>query len=199
MRQADLVAFREQFNRASDAVRVVSLVSPTCLVCQYGAGALRTVFDVAKDSDVTGLIAWIMKTDDLAAAEREARSLALPGVEHTWDGDRVLGDAFAATLGLQCSAWDVYLLYAPGVGWSEELPPEPTFWMHQLPSTKGARPGLLLNPKIFLEQFLRLIGRPEEATDDLALLLHAYSLSVVKTQRNSAEPTLEDVATAAAK
>ena len=196
MQQADTGTFREQFNAASESVRVVSLVSPTCLVCQYGAGTLRTVFDLGKESDVTGLVAWIpmMKTDDLEVAEREAKRLSLPHVEHVWDGEKVLGDAFAGTLGLRCAAWDVYLLYAPGVTWSQALPPEPTFWMHQLPSAKGAKPGLVLNPKVFLEQFLGLIGRPEEATDDLALLSHAYALSVVKVDRQNVEPTLEDVA-----
>lgn len=196
MQAVDIGRFRERFNDTSDSVRVVSLVSPTCLVCQYGAGALRTVFDLGKDSAVIGLVAWIpmMDADDLEAAEQEAARLDVPGVEHVWDGEKLLGDAFSTILDLQCSAWDVYLLYAPGVTWSGELPPRPTFWMHQLPSTKGAEPGLMLNPKEFLQEFLRLLGRPEEATDDLALLFHAYALAVVKAERDKAEPTLEDIA-----
>jgi hypothetical protein len=28
-------------------------------------------------------------------------------------------------------AWDVYLLFAPGIRW-EKAPPEPTSWMHRL-------------------------------------------------------------------
>ena len=29
-------------------------------------------------------------------------------------------------------AWDVYLVYKPGVKWEGPRPPRPTFWMHQL-------------------------------------------------------------------
>ncbi len=199
MQRADIERVRGRFNDRSDCVRVVSLVSPTCLVCQYGAGALRTVFDLGEDSDVIGLVGWIpmMDADDLDAAETEAARLAVPGVEHVWDGEKTLGGAFSKTLGLQSSAWDVYLLYARGVTWTGEVPPAPTFWMHQLQSSKGPTPGLLLNPKTFLEQFLGLLGRGDEATEDLALLSHACALAVVKAEREKDQPSLEDVAAAA--
>jgi hypothetical protein len=29
-------------------------------------------------------------------------------------------------------AWDVYLVYEPGIEWNGSAPPEPTFFMHQL-------------------------------------------------------------------
>ena len=196
MKPANLERFRSRFNETSESVRVVAFVSPTCLVCQYGAGALRVVFDLGQQDNVAGLVSWIpmMDADDRDVATTEAAHLDLAGVEHFWDGERELGDAFSKMLGLTCSAWDVYLLYAPGITWAGDAPPEPTFWMHQLQSARGAPAGLVLNPKSFLERYLGLLGRAGEVTDDLALLFHAYALSVVKADRDKTQPTLEDVA-----
>lgn len=198
MKTADLERFRTRFNETSESMRVVAFVSPTCLVCQYGAGALRVVFDLGEQDNVAGLVAWIpmMDVDDREAAVTEAARLDLAGIEHVWDGEKALGDAFAKTLGLRCSAWDVYMLYAPGITWEGDVPPEPTFWMHQLQSSRGAPAELVLNPKSFLERYLGLLDRAGEATDDLALLFHAYALSVVKTDRAKLQSTLEDIASA---
>jgi hypothetical protein len=62
-----------------------------------------------------------------------------------WDAERRIGDLFANTLKLTRTAWDVYLLYPPGVTWKGNEPPLPAFWMHQLPSSWGADQELRLN------------------------------------------------------
>ena len=40
----DLKGMKDWFNGASDSVRVVSLLSPTCGMCQSGHGVLKSVF-----------------------------------------------------------------------------------------------------------------------------------------------------------
>lgn len=62
-----------------------------------------------------------------------------------WDGSKEIANQFTKTLDLKTSAWDVYLVYAPGEKWSSEKPPTPTFWMHQLSEDQGANPKQCLN------------------------------------------------------
>ncbi len=50
---------------------------------------------------------------------------------HYWDGEEKLGEAFDPVLGLDQTAWDVYLLYPPDAEWKEQ-PPKPVYWIHQL-------------------------------------------------------------------
>lgn len=72
-----------------------------------------------------------------------------------WDGDGWLGDAYGRVLATPYSAWDVYLLYARGVRWTEELPPKPTYWMHQL---SGVRSAPHLDPEILKQHADQLLG-----------------------------------------
>lgn len=65
----------------------------------------------------------------------------------SWDARRAIGEAFSKTLQLKCPAWDVYLLYQPGVRWTGAVPPMPSFWMHQLQPKRGADQKLHLKPK----------------------------------------------------
>jgi len=67
------------------------------------------------------------------AAQRQARSWKDSLVDHWWDADKYLSECFQRRLGLHGPAWDLYLLYPPGLRWDDELPPIPAFWMHQIP------------------------------------------------------------------
>ena len=74
-----------------------------------------------------------------------------------WDGDRAAGNLIAKRLGLNRTAWDVYLLYAPGVKWIGDQPPMPTFWMHQLYPDTGADQRFCLNPTVLLGKVADLL------------------------------------------
>ena len=63
-----------------------------------------------------------------------------------WHTDREIGKAFEKTLDLTRTAWDVYLVYEPGITWDGELPPPPSYWMHQLTEDSGADQQYCLNP-----------------------------------------------------
>jgi hypothetical protein len=54
-------------------------------------------------------------------------------------------------------AWDVYLVYAPGVRWEGDTPPTPTFWMHQLTADTGADQRYCLDPAVLEREVARLI------------------------------------------
>lgn len=89
----------------------------------------------------------ILPTDRGITVDARAR-LSDPRVRHWWDGDRWGQTAFRDPLRLPAGtpAWDVYLVYAPGVGWRGERPPAPTFWMHQL--SKLGKKGQLHGPTL---------------------------------------------------
>ncbi len=88
-------------------------------------------------------------------------------------------------------AWDTYLLYGSGISWTEEEPPKPTFWMHQLPTQAGAAGNLVLQPGRFSEELLNLLGRKEIDVQDLAFRLHTKGLMKVKEER--APVSLDDI------
>lgn len=125
-----------------------------------------------------------MDGDNLESAQAESQSIPDDRVEHRWDPERQLGELFAKTLNLKGIAWDVYLLYAPDVIWSTHQPPQPTFWMHQLPSVTGADGKLQLSPGRFSHELLTLLGNADaHMAWDLAFKLHAKALDKISRER----------------
>ncbi|HSC78649.1 MAG TPA: hypothetical protein VLB32_08795 [Candidatus Acidoferrales bacterium] len=61
-------------------------------------------------------------------------------IQHYRDDAALLAERFASVLDLpeDVLAWDVFLLFAPGTRWQDELP-APAFWMHQLDRGPPAR------------------------------------------------------------
>ncbi len=122
----------------------------------------------------------MMSGDNLDSAHSESESYADDRVEHRWDPERKLGEVFAKRLGLRGVAWDVYLVYPAGVVWDDDDPPEPTFWMHQLPAGAGADESRLLSPESLYDAVADALG--PDATprkDDLALRLHLKGLQTI--------------------
>ena len=155
---------RAEFNRASDRVRVVALLSPTCGICQKGQRVVQSVFAKnANDARLRGFVVWLpmLPSDSKDSAGAQAASFVDGRLMQQWDGDRASGNLLAKTLGLKGAAWDVYLLYAPGVKWTGEQPPAPTFWMHQLREESGADQRACLNPAVFEGKVAELL-RPSK-------------------------------------
>ena len=90
-------------------------------------------------------------------------------VSHYWDGQSELVNAYARILGLEkegqkkegqskeaekeyMPAWDVYFLFPRDTEWKDE-PPAPSYWMHQLRTTKGER----FNGEKFAEELKKLL------------------------------------------
>jgi copper chaperone CopZ len=156
---------RAEFNHASDRVRVIALLSPTCGICQKGQRVVQSVFSkYPKDARLRGFVVWLpmLPSDSKDSAGAQAASFEDGRLMQHWDGDRASGNLLAKTLGLKGSAWDVYLLYAPGVQWTGEQPPAPTFWMHQLREESGADQRACLNPAVFEGKVAELL-RPTKS------------------------------------
>jgi len=143
---ADHGALAEDFNRAAASVRILVLASPTCPDCLAGVATVRDeVLRDINDPALRLMVVWlpVLDDDDLAAAQKAARSLHDPRVSQYWDDGRRLGEAMGVTLKIPRRhhagfgfAWDVYLLYPRGATWPAWLdaPPAPPFFMHQLSS-----------------------------------------------------------------
>ncbi len=137
----------------------------------------------------------MMRNDNAERARAEAAPFEGLEVDHFWDQDRQLGRLFTKALKLRSTVWDFYFLYASGVRWEEKEPPQPTFWMHQLPSASGADRDLVVYPTRFSRELLRLLGDEVEPShsnrDDLGLDLHWDGR--LNLTRDRGESTIEDV------
>ena len=75
----------------------------------------------------------ILKTDDERSSRQATTLFPDDRVSNYWVDTRAVGRLFQAPIELTTEpAWDVYLLYAPGVVWEEDGPPRPNYFMHQL-------------------------------------------------------------------
>lgn len=155
MTPVQLDGLRSAFNAASKDVRVLAILSPTCGECIEGHEVVRQMFTRFDSDRLSGMIVWLpMRAgDDARAATAQAGTftdarLRLQG----WDRDLEIGHAFEQTLGLTRTAWDVYLVYEPGVTWEGALPPQPSFWMHQLTEDSGADQKYCLNPMMLARE-----------------------------------------------
>lgn len=87
---------------------------------------------------LTALVVWVPQLFGTQPdAVRASRLIDDPRALHYWDGSDVTGIEFGRVLLTPQAAWDVYLAYAPGIRWTENLPPRPTYWMQQLGLTNA--------------------------------------------------------------
>jgi len=75
----------------------------------------------------------ILKTDDERSSRKAVTLFPDAPVKNYWVRTCAVGKMFQPPIGLEGEpAWDVYLVYEPGVEWEGDGPPDPTFFMHQL-------------------------------------------------------------------
>ncbi len=141
---------RKEFNASSEKVRVVALLSPTCPDCQSGHAAVGRILRKFPSPKLRAIFVWepMRGGDNAANAAQHAASVQ----------DVRIAKLFGDTLDIHQVAWDVYLVYKPGVKWEGPRPPRPTFWMHQL---EGVDPNLLLcvNPTRLSEEVGKLMAQ----------------------------------------
>ena len=134
-----------------------------------------------------------MEDDNEESAQAQIEKFSDDRIDHSWDKNRLLSQAFLPILNLKGQAWDVYLLYAPGVTWTDE-PPRPTFWMHQLPVEAGADGKFLLNPGRFFFELKCLLGKKDaNSAWESAFMLHFKGLDFVKADKQSFDEVPEAV------
>lgn len=119
----------------------------------------EAVFDGVASENLRGYAVWepILRTDDLRGARKATTILPDPRVRHYWIDGQDVGEAFQAPLGLKDQvAWDVYLVYAPGMEWKGNRPPRPSYYMHQLHDLPAER---RLDPTALAARLRKLTGR----------------------------------------
>ena len=143
MLSMDIDGVRKGFNASSDKVRIVALLSPTCSRCQSGHGVVSQVLRKFSSPKLQAILVWepMRDGDSSVAATQQAETIHDARITQGWNENRNVGKLFGETLDLHDIAWDVYLIYKPGIKWEAQQPPRPTFWMHQL---QGVDPKLLL-------------------------------------------------------
>lgn len=102
----------------------------------------EAVFQGITSEKLKAYAVWepILRTDNRRGARRATTILPDPRVRHYWVEGREVGEMFKPALGLKDEvAWDVYLVYPPGVEWRGSRPPKPTYFMHQLHELSSAR------------------------------------------------------------
>ncbi len=151
---------RKEFNASSGKVRVVALLSPTCPDCRSGQAVVGRILKKFSSPKLQAIFVWepLRGGDNAANAAQHAASVQDVRIAQGWDGTPELGKLFRDTLDIYQVAWDVYLVYRPGVKWEGPRPPRPTFWMHQL---EGVDPNLLLcvNPTRLSEEVGKLMAQ----------------------------------------
>jgi len=127
---------------------------------------LDDVLNQVDSEELSVFAVWmpcLPKTDNAEAALSAASLLPDSRVVHYWDDEKSVGTLYGKSLFPppgKTFAWDLYLVYAPGVEWHTQ-PPMPTEWWM---SATGAR---ALDGEKLRESVLDLL--PESAAVELAL------------------------------
>src|SRR2546426_3530981 len=105
-------------------------------MCRQGASVIENqVLKVVRDRSVRAFVVWvpILSSDHGTPGPETLGLVPDRRAAHFWDAAGRLPRLFSAPLGLGGGrvAWDVYLIYRPGMRWEAE-PPPPTYWQHQL-------------------------------------------------------------------
>lgn len=128
-------------------------------MCRQGASVIQeAVLNTVKDPSLRVYVAWVpILATDRETPDQDTISLVFDKRSlHFWDGAGKLLLLFQKTLGLgKRPAWDVYLVYPPGVTWEDE-PPTPAYWQHQL---GGVTSAPFLDGKTFAKVLRRVLEK----------------------------------------
>jgi len=120
----------------------------------------ESVLEREDDGDLAVYVVWepIFRTDDERAARKASTLLTDRRVAHFWVETQAIGQLFQPAIGLEGEvAWDVYLVYPPGIGWEDRIPPVPEILMHQL---RGRLPeARLLDGPVLAQDIDRVLSR----------------------------------------
>jgi hypothetical protein len=134
---------QRDFNQYPRAVRVFAVLSPTCPDCLVG---YELVSHMAPTT--VRLLLWTAMRDGDSASVVSTLIGDDRDCNHYWEDDGwPVSTRLRPLLGLgpfdpEMSAWDVYLLYPPGVIWTNEDPPMPSDWTHNLRDHNAEQPGI---------------------------------------------------------
>ena len=171
---------RDQFNQARGMVRLISFLSPTCGPCRYGQGVVRALFEEFPDAGLAGFIVWVpmLPGDNRQTAQFEQDAITDRRFRFWFDHDKAAADAWSSFIGLPTTTWDVYAVYDGVASWSEDIPPAPRIWMHQLNETPATKGTDRLDPARFAREWFAVIGGDTEQAAELGSKLHERGTAV---------------------
>ncbi|MEM7586220.1 MAG: hypothetical protein AAF560_22705 [Acidobacteriota bacterium] len=123
----------------------------------------RYVLDKIDDDRLRTYVVWGPMLGEETEADAPKGSVFLndPRSSHFWTGAHTLVEALQDPIGLEDEpAWDVFLVYGPGVQWGE-TPPVPDYYMHHGRSLPEERH---LNGNKLFEAVSRLLTARAEET-----------------------------------
>lgn len=121
----------------------------------------RYVLDEIQDPRIKTYVVWgpMLGEETEDDAEEASKFLNDPRSTHFWTGEHDLAEMLKEPVGLTDElAWDVFLVFAPGVTWNDR-PPKPDYLMHH---GKSLPEELRLNGIKLREQVRRMLGDSAE-------------------------------------
>jgi hypothetical protein len=127
---------RADFNSNVGKVRLLYIVGPTCGICLRGLSDLQEALYSKKGNDPR-MITYVVHVPTLGAREVNvapaSRLITNAHTTHYWEETGIMGKLMEESLGLTNRyIWDFYAIYGPTAVWSDERPPVPDFYQHQL-------------------------------------------------------------------
>jgi hypothetical protein len=151
---------RADFNANVGKVRLLYIVGPTCGICLRGLSDLQEALYSKKGNDPR-MVTYVVHVPTLGAREiNVAPASRLITNAHTtqyWEETGITGKLMEESLGLTNRyIWDFYAIYGPNAVWSDERPPAPDFYQHQL---QGLSPEKRLQADAFAAKVSKFLAQ----------------------------------------
>lgn len=113
---------------------------------------MQSVLSRVQSDSFKMYIVWlpVLLSDGRKDALEASGECSDPRIKYYWDADKLTGEVYKQTLGIERFAWDIYFLYDRGSQWTGDTPPQPKYWMHQLWGLEETAP--LLDSAIMAQQ-----------------------------------------------
>ena len=117
------------------------------------------LFKKNESKTLRGYAVWVPVLGGKRKDAKEATRLVPDSrVAQSFDPGRVTMKLFQDSLDLSEPAWDIYMIYEPGIRWTAKVPPAPSYWMHQLGSAEHSRvDGPYLDAKKFAQRAVKTL------------------------------------------
>ncbi|MFQ5564376.1 MAG: hypothetical protein ACE5FO_12500 [Parvularculaceae bacterium] len=152
-----LQKLKDDFNAKAGTVRLLFIVGPTCGICLRGMADLNDAF-IADYQNDPRLNTFVVHVPTLGAEEKHvapaAKLMAGPRIWHFWDPVGTTGRLYSRIFDTETYIWDFWFIYGPDAVWTNETPPAPDFWQHQL---GGFPRNKRLNKKTFAAEAVKHI------------------------------------------
>ena len=147
-----LSQLRADFNANAGKVRLLYIVGPTCGICLRAMSDLQEALYSRKLADPR-MVTFVVYVPTLGAREKNVvpASQLISNAQTTfyWENTGIIGRLMQRALGANVYIWDFYAIYGPRAVCSNDQPPAPDFYQHQV---QGLPPEKRLDASVFATQ-----------------------------------------------